>query len=84
MRSRRGKSIERLGAIRDRSSLALARGRMRSDSAFRERVLRFLRLFDTAFAGFEHGAADDEIMRMAQTRTARAFMLLGRLAGLFD
>ena len=81
---RRGKAIERLGAIRDRSSLALARGRMRSDSDFRERALRFLRLFDTAYADFEHGATDEEIAQMARTRTTRAFMLLGRLAGLFD
>ena len=80
----RGKQVERLGVIRDRSSLALVRGRMQADPSFREAVLRFIRQFDAALARFEHGASDEDLMALAQTRTARAFMLTGRPAGLFD
>jgi hypothetical protein len=35
-------------------------------------------------AGFEKTASDAEIADLSDTRTARAFMLLGRVAGTFD
>ena len=79
----RGRSIAALGGIRDRSSLALASGRMKQDPIFRDAAHHFLRLFDRTFATFEKDADDAEIARMAETRTARAFMLLGRVAGTF-
>ncbi len=40
--------------------------------------------FDKVFAGFEPRATDSEISALSDTRTARAFMLLGRVAGTFD
>ena len=79
----RGRSIAALGGIRDRSSLALASGRMKQDPIFRDAAHHFLRLFDKTFAAFETEASDSEIARLAETRTARAFMLLGRVAGTF-
>ncbi|ASP19186.1 hypothetical protein ANTHELSMS3_00466 [Antarctobacter heliothermus] len=80
----RGRSIASLGGIRDRSSLALAAGRMREDPIFRDAAHHFLRRFDTSFAGFEPNATDEDISAFAMTRTSRAFMLLGRVAGTFD
>jgi D-alanyl-D-alanine dipeptidase len=80
----RGRAIATLGGIRDRSSLALAAGRMRSDPIFRDSAHHFLRKFDQTFAGFEKNATDAEISELADTRTARAFMLLGRVTGTFD
>ncbi|SNS08039.1 hypothetical protein [Antarctobacter heliothermus] len=80
----RGRSIASLGGIRDRSSLALAAGRMREDPIFRDAAHHFLRRFDTSFAGFEPTATDEDISAFAMTRTSRAFMLLGRVAGTFD
>lgn len=80
----RGPAIAALGGIRDRSSLALAAGRMRQDTIFRDSVHHFLRRFDHTFSEFEKSATDEEISRLADTRTARAFMLLGRVAGTFD
>ena len=44
----------------------------------------FLRRFDKSFAEFAARATDAEISSLADTRTARAFMLLGRVAGTFD
>ncbi|SNR34583.1 hypothetical protein [Puniceibacterium sediminis] len=80
----RGRTIAALGGIRDRTSLALTSGRMKQDPIFRDAAHHFLRLFDKSFAKFEPGASDAEISDYANTRTARAFMLLGRVAGTFD
>lgn len=80
----RGRPIAPLGGIRDRSSLALTSGRMKQDPIFRDAAHHFLRLFDKTFAEFEQRATDGEIAALAETRTARAFMLLGRVAGTFD
>jgi hypothetical protein len=57
---------------------------MKQDPIFRDAAHHFLRRFDRAFAGFEAQASDGEISALAETRTARAFMLLGRVAGTFD
>ncbi|MDJ0821184.1 MAG: hypothetical protein QNJ09_05135 [Paracoccaceae bacterium] len=80
----RGRAIAPLGGVRDRSSLALAAGRMKQDPIFRDAAHHFLRRFDKSFAAFETRASDAEITAFAGTRTARAFMLLGRVAGTFD
>ncbi|ABG32898.1 hypothetical protein CEP88_06590 [Roseobacter denitrificans] len=80
----RGRPIAPLGGIRDRSSLALTSGRMKQDPIFRDAAHHFLRLFDKTFAEFEKRADDSDIVALAETRTARAFMLLGRVAGTFD
>ncbi|AXI45319.1 hypothetical protein C1J03_04255 [Sulfitobacter sp. SK012] len=80
----RGRTIAALGGIRDRSSLALTAGRMKEDPIFRDAAHHFLRRFDRLFADFEKDASDGEISALADTRTARAFMLLGRIAGTFD
>ena len=80
----RGKPIAPLGGVRDRSSLALTAARMRNDDIFRDAGHHFLRQFDRTFAEFEKNASDPEVARFAETRTARAFMLLGRVTGTFD
>ena len=80
----RGRSIAALGGIRDRSSLALTAGRMKQDPIFRDAAHHFLRRFDKMFTEFERDATDAEISDLSNTRTARAFMLLGRVAGIFD
>ncbi|WP_456391062.1 hypothetical protein [Profundibacter sp.] len=80
----RGRAIASLGGVRDRSSLALTSGRMRQDPIFRDAVHHFLRQFDKTFVAFEAEATDQEIVALSDTRTARAFMLLGRVTGTFD
>ncbi|WP_233499461.1 hypothetical protein [Pararhodobacter sp. CCB-MM2] len=79
----RGPEVAALGGVRDRSSLALTYARMRADTGFREAAHHFLRTFDRRFAVFEAQASDGEIAQFAETRTARAFMLLGRVTGIF-
>lgn len=80
----RGKAIATLGGVRDRSSLALTSARMKQDAIFRDAAHHFLRRFDKTFSEFEEVASDADIVSLAGTRTARAFMLLGRVAGTFD
>ena len=80
----RGRAIAGLGGVRDRSSLALTAGRMREDPVFRDAAHHFLRTFDRCFAEFEPLASDAELADLADTRTARAFMLFGRVTGTFD
>lgn len=80
----RGALIAPLGGIRDRSCLALTSGRMRNDADFRQAAHLFLREFDKVFADFEKQADDAQIAAMADTRSARAFMLLGRVSGVFS
>jgi hypothetical protein len=80
----RGRKVAALGGIRDRSSLALTSGRMKQDSIFRDTAHHFLRMFDKEFSGFEKSATDAEISAFSETRTARAFMLIARVAGTFD
>lgn len=80
----RGRVVASLGGIRDRSSLALASGRMREDTIFRDSAHHFLRLFDRMLTGFEMDASDADLAALSETRTARAFMLLGRVTGAFD
>lgn len=79
----RGPAVAALGGVRDRSCLALSAARMRADHDFREAVHRFLRAFDRCLRAFEPEASDTQIARLAETRSARAFMLLGRVSGIF-
>ncbi len=80
----RGRGVAAVGGIRDRSSLALTAARMREDTIFRDAAHHFLRTFDRVFQVFEKNASDAELAELAETRTARAFMLFGRVAGVFD
>lgn len=80
----RGPEMAPLGGVRDRSSLALAAGRMREDAIFRDAAHHFLRRFDQLLFKQEPDMTDEELIAFAETRTARAFMLLGRVTGAFD
>ena len=79
----RGPVVAAMGGLRDRSCLALSAARMRSDLEFREAVHRFLRAFERCLRAFEPDAGDDQLIRLADTRSGRAFMLLGRVSGVF-
>lgn len=80
----RGKAVDRLGAITDQTYLSLVSRRMREDTIFRDSVHHFLRRFDQTLVTFAENATDTDLLELAETRTARAFMLLGRTTGTFD
>lgn len=78
----RGPEVAALGGVRDRAVLARAAGRMRADPGFREAAHRFLRGFDRRLAALEPELGDAQFVRLAETRSARAFMILGRATGM--
>ncbi|SMH40902.1 hypothetical protein [Maritimibacter sp. HL-12] len=80
----RGRAVAGLGGVRDRSSLALTSGRMRQDPIFRDAAHHFLRRFDEVLTTVAPRLSDEEIAHFGSTRTARAFMLLGRVTHTFD
>jgi hypothetical protein len=80
----RGRAVADLGAVRDPVSLDRTAARMREDPVFRDAAHHFLRQFDRTFQKIEKAATDDELAALADTRTARAFMLFGRVSGTFD
>ncbi|MCV6586191.1 MAG: hypothetical protein OIF47_11705 [Marinibacterium sp.] len=80
----RGREISALGGVREAELLDRTARRLKEDPIFRDAVLHFLRRFDQVFSAFEAEATDLEIAELGDTRTARAFMLVGRVAGTFD
>ena len=80
----RGAFVTALGGVRDRGALALATARMRRDAAFKEITHDFLRCFDQALQDFMTDATATDIAAFTDTRSARAFMLMGRVNAIFD
>ncbi len=80
----RGKDVAALGMVRDRTALTLTNTRLKSDIQFRESVHTFLTQFDTVLREFEKTAENTELTEMGKTRSALAFMLLGRISGAFN
>ncbi|SFA99825.1 hypothetical protein SAMN05421688_2224 [Poseidonocella pacifica] len=82
-RGERGPKIDPLGTIDAQAAMDKTAQRMRQDTIFRDAVHHFLRRFDRSLVAFEPQASEAELTALADTRTARAFMLLGRVAGTF-
>jgi len=80
----RGRVVSELGGIRDRAALALSSRRMREEPIFRDTAHHFLRSFDQTLVRIEPEATDAELAQLSETRSARAFMLIGRVTGMFD
>jgi hypothetical protein len=80
----RGGPMASLGGIRASEALALVTARMRRDPVFRDATHHFLRRFDRMLAEIAPEASDQDLSDLTDTRTARAFMLLGRAMEIFD
>lgn len=83
VKGKRGSEVAVLGGIQDRTAFALTKGRLKSDVAFREVALNFMREFDRFLSDYEKQANDTHLLKLGQTRSARAFMLIGRCTGAF-
>ena len=79
----RGAEVDAVGGVRDPRSLEIAGRLMKSDAIFRDTALFFHRRFDAVLSEFAHDADDGQLIELADTRSARAFMLLARLNGAF-
>lgn len=80
----RGGAMSPVGGVRDADLLDTCGTRMREDAVFRDVAHHFLRRFDRLLAEIEPDLSDQDLAYLTDTRTARAFMLLGRTIGLFD
>lgn len=79
----RGSAVAALGGIHDEIALEIAADLLRRDEIFRDAAHHFLRHFDSLLVRVVPQLDDTQIMVLADTRSARAFMLLGRVAGIF-
>lgn len=79
----RGSAMTALGSVHDGNVLAVVSDLIRSDEIFRDAAHHFLRHFDNVLTRLVPQLDDTQITALAQTRSARAFMLLGRAAGIF-
>ncbi|MDO5630572.1 MAG: hypothetical protein Q4G22_01915 [Paracoccus sp. (in: a-proteobacteria)] len=79
----RGSAVAAIGGIHDETALEIASALLKNDEIFRDSAHHFLRHFDLALTRVISGMSDDDIAELAQTRSARAFMLLGRAAHIF-
>ena len=79
----RGSDASTVGGIIAPEAMERIKAREVSDQIFRDTSLYFLRRFDIMLKSFTEAASDAQIQLLADTRTGRAFMLLGRSAGMF-
>lgn len=79
----RGSDVDTVGGILAPEAMERIEARKETDQIFRDTSLHFLRRFDIMLKNFTEGASDAQIQLLADTRTGRAFMLLGRSAGMF-
>lgn len=79
----RGSDIAPLAQIASPDLIAHLKDRMRADTIFRDSVQHFLRLFDRMLCDLIPAMSDGALNRLTETRSARAFMLLGAVLGAF-
>ncbi|WP_282601976.1 hypothetical protein [Paracoccus sp. PARArs4] len=79
----RGSAVASLGAVHDDQALEAVSAMLHDDDVFRDTAHHFLRNFDGLLARLVPELDDLQIAVMADSRSGRAFMLLGRVAGAF-
>lgn len=79
----RGETARRIGGIGDETALETVAALMRGDEIFRDTAHHFLRHFDQMLTREAPRLDDVQLTELADTRSARGFMLVGRAAGVF-
>ncbi|WP_405403286.1 hypothetical protein [Paracoccus sp. Ld10] len=79
----RGSAVAALGGIHHEPALDIAAAMLREDEIFRDTAHHFLRHFDGLTARLVPELDDLQIAVLADSRSSRAFMLLGRVSGVF-
>jgi len=70
-----------LRGITDSKALDAVRGKMRSDQIFRDTALHFQRHFDQILQKLAPAADESALLRLMDTRSGRAFVLLTQVSG---
>jgi hypothetical protein len=73
-----------VGAITDADALRRCAEQLQSNTVYRDTAHHFLRRFDRMLDAMIPDISDEAIDALTATRSARAFMLVGRAAGMFD
>ncbi len=73
-----------LTAASDETALRACAERMRTNTVYRDTAQHFLRRFDQMLADMVPDISDEAIEALSATRSARAFLLVGRAAGVFE
>lgn len=79
----RGPQMQRIAAIEGDGALDLTLAMLKGDEIFRDSAHHFLRHFDLLLTRIGGELDDRQLQQLADTRSARAFMLLGRAANVF-
>jgi hypothetical protein len=79
----RGSAVAALGGIHDADAMDVVAGMLEQDEIFRDTAHHFLRHFDGLIGRVVPELDDMQISVLADSRSARAFMLLGRVSGNF-
>ena len=79
----RGDSVQAMGTINDPTALDRVQAMLKGDKIFRDSAHYFLRHFDLMLTRIGGGLDDGQLAWLADTRSGRAFMLLGRVANVF-
>lgn len=80
----RGPAIAAVGGVHDQKHLETVGVRLKKDEEFREAGHNLIREFDYVLQAHEATLSDSDLVQLGQTRTAKAFMLLGRALGVFS
>lgn len=79
----RGEIAAKIGGIHDEIAVETASVLLRGDEIFRDTAHHFLRHFDLLLTRDTPRLDDAQLAALANTRSARGFMLIGRAAGVF-
>lgn len=79
----RSEGMAGLDGIHAADAIGITRDFLHRDEIFRDSAHHFLRHFDGTLAGLIPQLDDAQVAALVQTRSARAFLLLGKLAGIF-
>lgn len=79
----RGEMVAGMARIESQEALDSVATRMREDQVFRDAAHHFLRRFDKSLVAFEPTADESDLARFGETRSARAFLLIGQATGAF-
>lgn len=79
----RGASIAPIGKIEDEDALEAATALTRGDEIFRDSAHHFMRHYDRMLTTRSGQLDDAQLEALAATRSSRAFILLGKVAGIF-
>ena len=79
----RGSAVAALGGIHDPQTLDSVAEMLRGNEIFRDTAHHFLRHFDLMLSRLSPRLTDEQMAVLADSRSARAFMVVGRAAGIF-